>query len=388
MPPTSITTTDRDETSSIAEPGTHRGAAKGQSSVKHVEKKKIWIDLDNSPHVPFFLPIIQELRAKGYEVALTARDSYQVRDLLNFHKLECAVIGGHYGKNSALKVGGTILRVLQLLPWVLRERPKVAFSHGSRAQTIASWIFRIQKILALDYEFTTKTWFIRPDWVFIPEVISNPSIAVTDGHILKYPGLKEDVYVPRFQPDKSVLKVLGIKEHEMVVTVRPPAVEAHYHNPESEKLLDATLDHLLQQKDLRVILLPRNDRQAVTLREQRADAIASGKIVIPGQVVDGLSLIWFSDLVISGGGTMNREAAALGVPVYSIFRGKIGGVDRYLAEQGRLILLEKVEDVQSKIALVQRDKSVLPSASNQETLNRILGKVIDILEDRASPAER
>ena len=114
----------------------------------------------------------------------------------------------------------------------------------------------------------------------------------------------------------------------MVVTVRPPATEAHYHNPESEELFAESLRLLAQTRSARAITLPRNARQGEQLRREWADLIANGTMIIPDTPVDGLNLIWFSDLVISGGGTMNREAAALGVPVYSIFRGKIGAVDK------------------------------------------------------------
>ncbi len=107
---------------------------------------------------------------------------------------------------------------------------------------------------------------------------------------------------------------------------------------------------------------------------------ATGKIVIPEHVVDGLNLIWHSDLVISGGGTMNREAAALGVPVYSIFRGRIGAVDRYLAAQGRLILLESAEDLAAKVRLVQRERPARPDGGNLSALQKIIDNVVSILD--------
>lgn len=159
------------------------------------------------------------------------------------------------------------------------------------------------------------------------------------------------------------------------MTVRPPATEAHYHNPESEKLLSAALHFLTHQPDVRVVLLPRNHRQAIALQKEWGDWIAKGKIVIPEHVVDGLNLIWFSDLVISGGGTMNREAAALGVPVYTIFRGKIGAVDRYLVEKGRLVLIERDEDVQTKIVLARRCQ--ISKSPNQLVLNTTLQTILD-----------
>src|SRR5882724_1206984 len=102
--------------------------------VRTSASKKIWIDLDNSPHVPFFLPIMEELHNQGYQVLLTARNSYQVCELLHLYDLPCRVIGGHWGKNRLLKLLGTCLRAIRLLPFVAGNRPDLAVSHGSRAQ--------------------------------------------------------------------------------------------------------------------------------------------------------------------------------------------------------------------------------------------------------------
>jgi predicted glycosyltransferase len=347
--------------------------------------KRIWIDLDNSPHVPFFLPIIEELQRRGYEVILTARDSYQVCELLELHHISCTVIGKHWGKNRLLKTLGTCLRALRLVPKMMTRRPDLAVSHGSRSQFLSCLVLRIPTLTLYDYEFTAG-WrgFFHPDWTFAPEYIPNYSDerAVTE---MKYPGLKEDVYVPRLRPDPSVKKQLGLKSGELVVTVRPPATEAHYHNPEADVLLEAALNLLVEKPNARVILLPRNEKQGKVLRKDWAQWIENRKIVIPEHVVDGLNLIWFSDLVISGGGTMNREAAALGVPVYSIFRGRIGAVDQYLAASRRLVLLESVEDVRTKIALEPRKAAMAGSFETRPALESIVSGIISIAEHGRLP---
>ena len=164
-----------------------------------------------------------------------------------------------------------------------------------------------------------------------------------------------------------------------MVTVRPPASEAHYHNPKSDDLFHAAIEFLGQKPEVRTVLLPRNERQAASIRNEWPELIKSGKVIIPHHVVDGLNLLWFSDLAISGGGTMNREAAALGVPVYSIFRGAIGGVDRYLSESGRLVLIEKVEDLSSKISLRRWERPEAPARTQDYTLVRDRGNVVSIL---------
>ncbi len=351
-------------------------------------QKKIWIDIDNSPHVPFFIPIIKVLQKRGHQILLTARDSYQVCELLEFHHLDCKVVGGHWGKNRFMKTLGTLERAARLLPLAFKEKPDLAISLVSRAQLLACKTLRIPMVVTFDYEFVEKMQFLQPDWILVPEVIPDSGTGVAKRAIFRYPGLKEDVYVPSFKPDAALKKQLGINENDLLVTVRPPATEAHYHNPESDKLMNAALDFLTKQDEVRVVLLPRNDRQSKTLQKEWGDWIAKGKIIIPTHVMDGLNLIWYSDLVISGGGTMNREAAALGVPVYSIFRGKIGAVDRYLAGNGRLVLLERVEDIYTKIVLERRDHARRDFSAGGTALCRISEAIISIAEHQCLPARQ
>jgi predicted glycosyltransferase len=349
-------------------------------------RNKVWIDIDNSPHVPLYIPIIDELAKHGIELILTARNMYQVCELLEFFKLPCKVIGGHWGKNNILKILNNCTRVAQLIPTIRKARPDLAISHGSRAQLLASKLLGIPSIMMHDYEHNFKTGFVEAEWVLMPDVIPDGVMSNKSERILRYPGLKEDVYIPRFHPDPSVLRELGIAPGELVVTVRPPATEAHYHTPESDVLFAETMRLLSAHPDVRAVTLPRNARQNEQLQSEWKDLIASGCMVIPGSPVDGLNLMWFSDLVVSGGGTMNREAAALGVPVYSIFRGKIGAVDRYLAQQGRLTILETTNDVRSKIKLVRWDRPLKPEARNIPALQSIVGTIIEALNGTVRPA--
>lgn len=345
-----------------------------------VGSRKVWIDLDNSPHVPFFVPIIEELKKRGYSTFLTARDAYQVVELLDLHHLSCKKVGRHYGKHKFMKAAGGLYRALQLTRVALKEDLALALSHGSRSQLIAAAILRIPSLVIFDYEFVTRWTTIIPTWTMMPEVIFSKSTSQHKGRALKYPGLKENVYLARFSPDPSIRSMLGVANGDLMVTVRPPASEAHYHDPESDKLFQAVIDFLAQKPDVRTVLLPRNERQASLIRSTWPELFKSGKIIIPDHVVDGLNLLWFSDLAISGGGTMNREAAALGVPVYSIFRGTIGGVDRYLSETGRLVMIEKIEDLSSKICLRQWDRPKTPVRSQTNTLSAIVDNVVSILE--------
>ncbi len=345
-------------------------------------QRKIWIDLDNSPHVPFFAPIIDELRKLGYSLLITARDCFQVRELADLHHLKYTLIGHHSGKNRFRKLAGLGRRALQLLPVILKNRPHLAISHCSRSQMIVSACMRIPSLQIGDYEFATPWIFFRPTWSMCPEVIPDEAVPGAPRQILKYPGIKEDVYVPRLVPNPDIRRELRLSENDIVATIRPPASEAHYHTSESDELFAAVVETLRRTPDVKLVVLPRNDKQAKSVRSRWPELFSSGKMRIPERAVDGLNLIWHSDFVVSAGGTMNREAAALGVPVYSIFRGKIGAVDRYLNKAGRLELIDSVLGVQTKIRVVRRDRPRAPIRADAKALNSIVGQIVAIMDHK------
>jgi uncharacterized protein len=353
-----------------------RGGSRSQATMR----RKIWIDLDNTPHVPFFRPIITELQARGYEVLVSARDAFQVCALADFHGVAYRKIGRHYGKNKLIKVLGLFYRASQLLPLAIRERPALGLSHGSRSQIIACRLLGIPTVLVADYEHAKTPPLMRPKWELAPQAIPSNVLHCRNGHVRKYSGIKEDVYAWMLVPDDEVLRNLDISAERIIAVVRPPATEAHYHNPESELLFARAMERLCARPDVQVVLLPRNRRQEDWIRTRWPAWFRDGRVSIPTGAVDGLNLIWHADFVISGGGTMNRESAALGVPVYSIFRGPTGAVDRHLAAEGRLILVTSVDEVQSKILIRKRDKSDLPDSKPGPALRDIVGHVEAIFD--------
>jgi predicted glycosyltransferase len=363
-----------------------------QDAAKKTERKdfrmKVWIDLDNTPHVPFFRPIIRELEQRGLAVVLTARDAFQVCELADASKLRYTKVGRHYGKNRLLKVWGLAWRSLQLLPFVMRERPALGLSHGSRAQIFLCNLLRIPTAMVMDYEHAQTPPLVRPRWEIVPEVLANLSLhCKARTRIRTYSGIKEDVYAPGFTPDPALEELLGLQKAKVVVTVRPPANEAHYHNPESEILFAAFMKRVCATPGVAAVLLPRNKHQEAKIRSTWPEWFRNSSIIVPRQAVDGLNLLWHSDLVVSGGGTMNREAAALGVPVYSIFRGKIGAVDRQLEKEGRLTMIERLEDVNQRIQIQPRLKRKENGARPSQALAQIVNHVEDILRtERGSPA--
>lgn len=309
---------------------------------------KIWFDLCHPPHVLFFAPQIQELNRLGHETVVTVRDRFQVSELCDMAGIKYFKIGRDYGKQKILKARGVIIRTIQMYWFARRQRFNIAVSHGSTYQVLAASLLRIPSIFMTDYEHI----YLRisrklATKIIMPEIITNDIIkkkGINLHNVIRYPGFKEDVYLENFIPDSTIIDQLKINSGNIIVTLRPPAVEAHYHNPQSEKLFSAVMLYLSEKSNVTMIVLPRTKKEKRKIQDFAHDV--NGGIIIPSRAVNGLNLIWHSDLVISGGGTMNREAAALGVPVYTIFRGTIGAVDRFLGKKERLHFIEKVSDIE------------------------------------------
>ena len=340
---------------------------------------KIWIDLDNTPHVPFFLPLIRELERLGNKVIISARNAYQVCELADKNKLNYERIGRHYGRRRVMKLYGLLWRAAQLLPFCLRHRPDLALSHGSRSQALISNLLCIPSIIIFDYEHAKNIPFAHARWLIAPEALSEVHHLSNINRIRFYRGIKEDVYVPDFKPEYSLRDEFGLKPDEIIVAVRPPSEEAHYRNQASDILLHELMLRIFQASNVRAILLPRNKQQELAFRSSHPEWFIDDKVIVPSRVVDGLRVLWFSDLVVSGGGTMIREAAALGIPAYSIFMGKPGAVDTALAKEGRLLFIKSTGDIWMKINFVMRDKTQLVPIRMKSALGEITKYIQEIM---------
>jgi hypothetical protein len=351
------------------------------AEAKRGPRAKIWIDLDNTPHVPLFIPIIRELEGRGHTVVVTARDAFQVSELARQKGLAVVNVGRHFGKNRIMKVLGLVWRSVQLAPHCLRERPHLALSHGSRSKELLGRLLGIPTVSMNDDEYSAMIPLAHPRWGIVPDAISPEESGCHPERLLQYRGIKEDVYAPEFKPDESLMDELGLRGARLVVTVRPPATEAHYHNPEAEGLYVDVVERLGRTEGVRMVILPRTaGAQRDFVLATWPELCATGRIILPERALDGLNLVWHSDLVVSGGGTMNREAAALGVPVYSIFRGKLGAVDRYLAEDGRLVMLASRDEVHQKIRVEKRSRVPSASPADRPALRQILEAAYELME--------
>ena len=313
-------------------------------------KMRIWIDLDNSPHAHFFPPIIRRLEEAGYDILLTARRFGQVEEIAQTHGLDYVVIGRHRTPHFFLtRAAATVVRALRLAFFARKNCPAIAVNHGSRAQVLAAWLLRIPVMAIYDYEFVYSELFSRmATKLLLPETI--PSLTLERLHVnmkkvIRYPGFKENVYLSGWHDSPAVMDELKLDPCRLIITVRPPATWAHYQDPFSDVLFRALVERLRGDHDAQVIVLPRTQEQGERLKSSYG--MRSAPFHVSDRSVDALSLMALSDAVLSGGGTMAREAAIIGTPAYSLFAGKPGAVDAALERDGKLTILRKIEEVRN-----------------------------------------
>jgi predicted glycosyltransferase len=306
---------------------------------------RVWIDLTNSPHVLIFAPLAERMRARGWDVEITARDFAQTLQLLELHGIEHTVIGHHGGGSRTGKARAATDRVAEMVKFGRGRGFDVGLAHGSTDLPMACRALRIPNTTMFDYEYAHLQHALNcrlANRVLVPDAIPPARLArygARGPKLVRYPGLKEEYYLAGFEPDPAVPVALGLDGSRIGLVLRPPADVALYHRFENP-LFDELLDDLGRRDDVRAVLLPRTPAQADRLR-----GLELPSVVVPERAVDGHSLVAGADLVVSAGGTMNREAVVLGTPVYTTFAGRLGGVDERLVAEGALRPLERLDDL-------------------------------------------
>lgn len=338
---------------------------------------RIWIDLANSPHVPFFHALIPEFTARGHVVELTARDFAQTVELAAQAGMMAHVIGGHGGGSLAGKAGNLLGRASALRKWARSRGFDLAVSHNSYAQIAAAAALGIKSVTLMDYEHQPANHFAfrTASRVIVPNAFPAADLnrfGASTRKVKRYHGTKEDAYLADFVIDPSfveTLRRLNIASDDVLVIARPPAREALYHRFENE-LFDQLIGHLNSQPATKIIWLPRSKTQR---EEYEGRALAN--LILPREALDGANLIAAADLVVSAGGTMNREAAALGVPAISVYAGKWAAIDEELVREGRLRRISSDEEIE---ALSVGKKSGL----NLRRAGGVRDEIIDLILDQ------
>jgi predicted glycosyltransferase len=313
---------------------------------------RVWIDFTNSPHVLVLRPVIEQLRRDGHEVDVTARDFAQTLGLCERFGIEYTAIGRHRGGHLLAKARGLGERSLALTRWARHRRFDIALGHGSNDITIAASMLRIPCSTMFDYEWATVQHNVNcrlARTVVVPDAIPPERLYRygARGKLKPYEGLKEEYYLADFEPDDAVIAALGLDRSEPIVVMRTPPAVSLYHRFENDLFAQV----LARLRGSQAVVLPRTE-------EQRAELQRSGGFIVPEQAIDAQSLIFYADLVVSAGGTMNREAVALGTPVVTVFEGRLGAVDERLIADGRLRRLARADDDRP----VKRDATDPPPA--------------------------
>jgi predicted glycosyltransferase len=300
---------------------------------------KVWIDMTASAHVLVFRPLIRILEEQGHEVEITARDYAQTLQLLELHGLEATVLGRHGGRSRLGKARALTSRLAALRRWAKGRSFDVALAHGSHELTMTARRLSIPSATTFDYEWAWLQHQLgcrAATRVVVPESIPEERLAkygAVPPKLIQYPGLKEEYYLADFEPNPAALAAFDLDPERLVVVVRTPPDVSLYHRA-SNPLFPRVLDHLGRHEGVHALVLPRTDEQ-----REYVKTLALPSVIVAERAVDAQSLIALADLVVSAGGTMNREAVALGTPVYTTYGGRLGGVDEWLIRERRLIPL-------------------------------------------------
>ncbi|HQO10478.1 MAG TPA: DUF354 domain-containing protein [Clostridiales bacterium] len=338
-----------------------------------MKKKTVWIDIDNSPHVQIFENIIKALEP-DFNVLVTAKDYNQTLGLLKLKGIKYELFGRHPGANIFKKVFGNIFRAVRLAIWATGKNIDISVCHGSRALIMASKLTGIRSVVMFDYEHSErflKTKFGK--YLLVPSYLGKDylvAMGYPEAKLTEYPELKESIYLPFYKNDPSMKERLKLDMNKIIVLLRPPSEVSHYNANVSYDLFSDLFDRLSTDGRLQVIFIPRYDSQ----KEKYKKFIERENVILPKDVEEGLNLIYFSDLVISGGGTMNREAAAMKTPVYSIFQGKKPKIDETLEKEGRLTFITNKEDIGR---IIYKKKGDVNIESDKNTFDFIVNFIKD-----------
>jgi uncharacterized protein len=325
-------------------------------------------------HVLVLRPIIERLRAAGHEVFVTSRDYTQTQELLALHHMDHTKIGKHGGASRLGKLVRLIQRTSGMRRFGKGKGFDLAIAHGSNDIAIASRMLGIPEANMHDYEFAVLQHHVGcrlAKRVIFPDSVPPDRLkrfGVGPEKLFQYPGFKEEYYLADFEVDPGVLDQVGVDTERVVVIVRPPPDVSLYHR-KSNPLFPQVLARVGTDERVQAIVLPRTPEQRDYVKN-----LALPSLLVPEHAVDGQSLVALADLVVSAGGTMNREAVALGTPVYTTYGGRLGGVDEALIRSNRLRPLTDPR------ALELEKKS-----SQGERVRRDPGLLVDLMLGAAEP---
>lgn len=337
---------------------------------------KIWFDLSNSPHINMFAAMIRELQQR-HEVVITCRPLANTIDLLELHGLPHTVVGRHYGKKLSAKVMGYPVRVWELMKFLRPQKIDVAISQSSFHSPVAARLLGVRSIYLNDNEHALGNLpsFLFANLIMVPEFLSVESLRkqwASQRKVLKYPGVKEGIYLWELAQRLQAQPPRPPKPRKTVY-VRPEPWTAQYYRG-SGNFLDDLLAGLIAHVD--VVLLPRGRDQAEHYKTERFK-----RVRVVDTALDIADIAPDCDLFIGAGGTMTREMAVLGVPTISVYQDALLDVDRYLIDRGAYIHRPQLTAMQA----VDYLNTLARKAPNRELL--VKGRTAyELIRDRVTGA--
>jgi len=326
--------------------------------------KTLWFDITNTPHVHFLSPIINRYRSRA-DIVISVRDYVETIALARHKfKTKFLVVGQHGGRNKIRKVSKMLNR-LSALRMRVNGFDFALSCGGFEACLLAKW--RHKSSIVFDDNDISPNWMYSrfASYSFFPDAVPM-NILLTQGFkpqtTYQYRGYKEDIYIADYDPDSTFLDSIPYRDY---VVVRPENKMANYVESRTRSIVPELL-RTLSNSGIRILYLPRTD-------SERKYAYDVDSVFIPRTTVNGLDVCFFSRAVISGAGSLTREAVCLGKPAISFYPGKrLLAVDKKMIQDGWLAhsrnpreIVDYVNSAKSRRFDRNRSKDVQRSVFNK-----------------------
>lgn len=336
---------------------------------------KVWIDISNTPHVNFFKGIIKSFESRGHETFVTSRDFDGLSALLDLHGIKHTVVGRHGGFCKKSKLVESSKRILELSEIINSEDIDLALYKHSVEGARVSYGLGIPSICVLDNETAiaqNKLMLPLSSKVIAPNAISMEEITrfgVDESQVIRFNGFCEIANISDFKYDDSFISQLGLSEDKSTIVMRPEPVKANYYNGNKEKtIIKAILEKTKCLKDYQFVVFPRFEEQKSVFNYDN--------VIVPEEPVDALSLMSYSDLVISAGGSMNREAVALNTPALTTYPEKLLAVTKKMIDLGLKIHLLDPEKI---TRFIENDNNLGIYHDNNKKIISKLENPVDVI---------
>ncbi len=311
---------------------------------------RIWIDVMTPKQARVFSQVYRVAMSKGHEVLLTARSHGETTQILSMEGIPHLSVGRHGGRELRSKLKAYARRALDLIDPVAEFRPHVLISLSSPEAVRVAFGLGVKVVSLND---TPHSVHVGRLTLPLSDRLVYP--AAIPAHRWLSLGARAEALRPYYGVDEVswILPVLGRarfggREGGLAV-VRPEESHAAYlaRNSGHASVVEPCLEFLLDN-GYRVVLLPRYEDQRSYFQKKYGD-----RVEIPERAVDPVPLYSAADVVISGGGTMSREAAMFGTPAISLFPLEDPlYVDEFLASLG--LPLFRFRDPRAALSLLER----------------------------------